>query len=132
MEIWIIMGLPIAGIIFLLDYLLRRKKWRDNTREEKAGLLLNMISVVPYMIFSAFGILMGITGNGTETALGNAIYEVTIALAEIYFIVALAAIIGTLILRKIGKNKASIWLNVGALVYIIVVAFVNYFANELL
>ena len=132
MEIWVIVGLPIAGIIFLLDYLLRRKKWRDNTREEKVGLLLNMISVVPYMIFSAFGILMGITGNGTETALGNAIYEVTIALAEIYFIVALAAIIGTLILRKIGKNKASIWLNVSALAYIIVVAFVNYFANELL
>ena len=132
MEIWVIMGLPIAGIIFLLDYLLRRKKWSNNTKEEKLSLIVNMISVVPYMIFSAFGILMGITGNGTETALGNSIYEVTIVLAGIYFIVALAAIIGTLILRKIGKNKASIWLNVGALAYIVVVAFVNYFASELL
>ena len=46
MEIWIIIGLPIAVIIFLLDYLLRKTKWNENTRGEKTSLILNMVSVV--------------------------------------------------------------------------------------
>ena len=132
MEIWVIMGLPIAGIIFLLDYLLRRKKWKDNTREEKVSLLINMISVVPYMIFSAFGILMGITGNGSVTAFGNVLYNVTLNMAGIYFLIALAAVITSEILRKFGKTGASIWINIIAFAYIVVVGFLNYIASDLL
>ena len=132
MEIWVIMGLPIAGIIFLLDYLLRRKKWKDNTREEKVSLLINMISVVPYMIFSAFGILMGITGNGSVTTFGNVLYNVTLNMAGIYFLIALAAVITSEILRKVGKTGASIWINIIAFAYIVVVGFLNYIASDLL
>ena len=132
MSIWLILGLPVAAVIFLLDYLLRRKKWNDNTGGEKLSLVVNMVSVVPYMILSAFGILMGITGCSSESVLGNIIYDVTLVMGGIYFFVALASVIGTLILRKTGKIKASIWINVISIAYIIVVTLVNFFASELL
>ena len=132
MEIWFLVAMPIAAFVFLIDYLLRRKKWTDNTKGEKASLIINMVSVVPYMILSAFGMLMGITGNGSETPFGDLLYRVTLEMAGIYFIIAIAALIGTLILRKIGKIKASIWINVIAIAYIVVVSLVNDLAGSLL
>lgn len=95
-------------------------------------MIVNMISGIPYLFFSAFGMLMGIADSGAETAIGQVIYDVTLVLAGIYFIIAIAAIVATLILRKIGKIKASIWINVAALAYIVVVAFVNYLTGILL
>ena len=132
MEIWFIIATPIAGIIFLLDYLWRRKKWKDNTKSEKVSLIVHMFSVVPYLFFSAVGILMGITGNTTETQFGNWLYNLTLNMAGFYFIIAILALISTLILRKIGKTKASIWINVIAIAYIIVLILINYLAGELL
>ena len=75
---------------------------------------------------------MGITGNGTETVLGDFLYNLTIQMAGFYFVIAIGAVIGTLILRKIGKIQASIWVNVIAIAYIVVAAAVNYLAGELL
>ena len=121
MHLWIIMGLPVAGAVFLIDFLIRRKKWSNNTLAEKLSLIVNMISGIPYLFASAL-----------ETAIGNVIYEVTLSLAGIYFIIATAAIVGSLILRKKGKIKASIWINVAALAYIVVVVVANYLAVELL
>ena len=118
--------------MFLFDYLLRKKKWNENTTLEKLSLIINMVSVVPYMILSAFGALMGIVGSGAETAFGIALYEVTLAMAGIYFVIALATVIGALILRKVGKIKASIWINVVSIAYIIVVALINSLASGLL
>ena len=132
MEIWIMIAAPIAGLIFLIDYLLRRKKWKANTLGEKTSLIINMVSVLPYMIMSAAGFLLGITGNGTNTPFGDLVYRVTIGMAGIYFIIAIAALVGSLILRKIGKTKWSIWINVIAIAYIAVVILVNYLAGELL
>ena len=132
MFIWIIAGLPIAGAVLLIDFLIRRKKWSANTLAEKLSLIVNMISGIPYLFASALGMLLGISGSGAETVIGNVIYEVTLSLAGIYFIIATAAIVGSLILRKIGKIKASIWINVAALAYIVVVVVANYLAVELL
>lgn len=132
MHLWIIMGLPVAGAVLLIDFLIRRKKWSANTLAEKLSLIVNMISGIPYLFASALGMLLGISGSGAETVIGNVIYEVTLSLAGIYFIIATAAIVGSLILRKIGKIKASIWINVAALAYIVVVVVANYLAVELL
>ena len=132
MEIWSIIGLPIAGIIYLIDFLLRRKKWKENTKGEKASLIVSMVSVVPHLILSALGILWGIVGNGSETRFGELLYDVTLQMAGIYVIVAVAALIGALILRKKGKIKASILINVIAIVYIVVVMLVNWFAGTFL
>ena len=132
MNPWVMITFVIAAAVFALDYLFRRKKWNDNSKEEKTSLLVNMFSVGPYIFLSALGILWGIAAGSPETALGEVVYDVTLTLGGAYFIVALAAVIGSFVLRKIGKIKASIWINVIAIAYIVVVLTVNGLAGELM
>ena len=132
MNPWIIIALVAAGVVYLLDCLLRRKKWDDNSREEKISLLVNMFSAGPYMFLSALGILWGLASDSPETALGETLYDVTLIMGGTYFIVAIAAVIVSLILRKTGKIKASIWTNIIALLYIAAVLAVNSLAGALL
>ncbi len=46
---WIVILLVTAVVVFGLDYLFRRKKWKDNTTGEKISLIINMLSVAPYI-----------------------------------------------------------------------------------
>ena len=119
-----------AGIVFGLDYLFRRKKWNDNTKQEKISLLINMFSVGPYIFLSALGMLWGIVSGSAETAFGETLNDATLVIAGVYFIVAIVAVIMSFILRKTGKIKVSIWINVIALLYIVAVFGVNYLAGE--
>ena len=132
MNIWVTITLIAAAIVFAIDYLLRRKKWEDNSKEEKISLAVNMFSVGPYLFLSAIGMLWGIASGGPETALGETLFDVTLTLAGIYFIVAIVAVIGSIIFRKIRKIKVSIWINVIAFIYIVVVLTVNFLVGELL
>ena len=70
--------------------------------------------------------------NDPETPFGEVVYYVTIVMSGAFFVVAAAAVILSFVFRKIGKVKASIWANVIALLYIIVVFGVNTLAAELL
>ena len=132
MNPWIIMLLLAAGVVFGLDYLLRRKAWHNNTKEEKISLLVNMFSVGPYFFLSALGALWGIVPGSPETALGEVLYDATLTMGGIYFVVAAVAAIWSLVFRKKGKLKASIWINVIALVYIATVLAVNSLAGKIL
>ena len=132
MNIWVIILFVMAGAVFGLDYLLRRKKWKDNSKEEKISLLVNAFSVGPYLFLSALGMLWGIVPGSPETAFGEMLYDVTLEMGGIYFLVAAAAVILSFVFRKIGKNKASIWINVIAFVYIVVVLGLNAFAGKIL
>lgn len=125
MNPWIIIALIGAAIVFFLDYILRRKKWKNNTKAEKISLLINMLSVSVYIFSSVLGLLWGITGSSADTTFGEIIYNVTLAMAGFIGVIAIVAMIGSLILRKKGKAKASIWINIFALGYIIVVFAVN-------
>ena len=129
---WIIILLVTAVVVFGLDYLFRRKKWKDNSREEKISLIINMFSVGPYIFLSVLGMLWGIVAYSPETAFGEILYDATLMLGGIYFIVAIAAVILSFVLRKIGKVKASIWTNVIALAYIAAVLTVNYLVGNML
>ena len=84
------------------------------------------------MFLSGLGMLWGITGSSAETAFGEVLYDVTIVMGGIFFIIAACAMIASFILRKIGKIKASIWIHVIALAYVITVFTVNYLAGILL
>ena len=53
MNPWLLITLVLAGIIFGIDYLLRKKKWENNTKEEKISLLVNMFSAGLYAFLSA-------------------------------------------------------------------------------
>ena len=132
MNPWLIIAVIGAGIVFLLDYLLRRKKWADNTKTERTSLIVHMVSVPLYVFLSIFGLLWGIVAYSPETAFGEILYEATLMLGQVYFIVAAAAVILSFIFRKTGKIKASIWVNVIAFAYIAVVLTVNSLAGKIL
>ena len=132
MNPWLIILFVTAGTVFGLDYLFRRKKWKDNSREEKISLIVNMFSVGHYIFLSVLGMLWGIVAYSPETAFGEILYDATLMLGGIYFIVAIAAVILSFVLRKIGKVKASIWTNVIALAYIAAVLTVNYLVGNML
>lgn len=132
MNPWLLITLVLAAIIFGIDYLLRKKKWKDNTKEEKISLLVNMFSAGLYAFLSAVGLLWGIASNSPETAFGEVIYNVTLMMGSIYFVIALVAVIVSLILRKYRKIKASIVVNAVALAYIVIVLFANYIVGIIL
>ena len=52
MNPWLIIAVIGAGIVFLIDYLLRRKKWTDNTKTERTSLIVHMVSVPVYIFLS--------------------------------------------------------------------------------
>lgn len=132
MNPWLIIAVIGAGIVFLLDYLLRRKNWTNNTKIERTGLIVHMVSVPLYVFLSIFGLLWGIVAYSPDTAFGEALYDVTMTLGGYYWIAAAAAAIGSFIFRKIGKPKASIWINVIALAYMAVLLGANSIAGKLL
>ena len=127
---WIIILFVAAAVVFGLDFLLRRKGWKANSKEEKISLLVNMFSVGPYIFLSIWSLLWGIVSGNPESAFGKALYEATLFMGSTYFIVAAAAAVASLILRKKEKIKASIWINVIALLYIVVVFAVNSLAGK--
>lgn len=132
MRIWIFILLMAAAIVFGIDYLLRRKAWKDNSEKEKISLLVNMFSVGPHLFLSAAGMLWGIVPGSPETALGKTLYDVTLMMGGTYFIVAAIAAILSLFFRKKGILKTSIWINVIALAYIVTVLLVNSLAGKTL
>ena len=132
MNPWLILTLVMASIVFAIDYLLRKKKWKENSKQEKTSLLINMLSVGPYAFLSALGLLWGIVPGSPETAFGRLLYDATIMMGSGYFVVAFAAVPASLILRKKGKIKASTMVNIVALAYIAVVLTVNSLAGKIL
>ena len=132
MNPWIIILFATASAVFGLDYLLRRKKWKDNSKGEKISLIVNMFSVGPYIFLSVLGLLWGIVPYSPKTAFGSILYDATLFLGEIYFIIGVAAVILSFVFRKIGKIKASIRINVIALAYIAVVLTLNGLVGRIL
>lgn len=132
MNPWIIILLVAAAMVFILDYLFRRKKWKFNSKQEKISLLVNMFSVGPYIFLSAFGLLWGIVAGSPETVFGLILYKTTLMMGATFFAVAAVAVIMSLVFRKKGKIKASIWINVIAFVYIALVLAVNSLAEKIL
>jgi O-antigen/teichoic acid export membrane protein len=132
MNPWLLITLVLAAIIFGIDYLLRKKKWENNTKEEKISLLVNMFSAGLYAFLSAVGLLWGIASDSPKTAFGEVIYNATLMMGSIYFVIALVAVIVSLILRKYRKIKASIVVNAVALAYIVIVLFANYIVGIIL
>ena len=132
MNPWIIITLFCAMIVFVIDYLLRRKKWKENTKEEKISLIVHMFSIGPYVFLSVLGMFWGILLGQPKTAFGKMLYDATLLMGEWYFVIAIIAIIMSFVLRKEGKIKSSIWINVIAIVYIVVVLFINSFIDKIM
>ena len=132
MNPWVIILFTMASIVFGIDFLLRKKKWKENSKEEKISLIVNMFSVGPYIFLSILGMLWGIVPGSPDTSFGEILYDVTLMMSGAYFLVAGAAVILSLVFRKSGKTKASIWINVIAFLYIAAVLAINSFASKVL
>lgn len=130
MNPWIVLTVAMAGIVFGIDYLFRRKKWKNNSKEEKISLLINMFSVGPYVFLSVFGMLLDIVPGNPKTGLGEVLNDVTLLMGKMYFAIAAGAVIASLILRKKEKVKTGIWVNVIAFAYMAVVLAVNSLAGK--
>ena len=129
---WIIILFVAAFAVFAIDYLIRRKKWRENSKAEKISLLVNMFSVGPYVFLSFLALLWGIVPGNPESAFGKILYEATLTIGSFYFVVAIAAVILSFVFRKKGKIKESIWVNVAALLYIVAVLAINSLSGKIL
>lgn len=132
MNPWILITLTMAAIVFGVDFLLRKKKWNDNSKKEKISLLFNMFSAGPYIFLSVLAMLWGIVAYSPETAVGEVLYNATLTMGSYYYVVAIGAAAASLILRKKEKVSASIWVNVIALAYIVAVLAVNSLAGRVL
>lgn len=132
MNPWVIILFTMAVIVFGVDFLLRKKKWKENSKEEKISLIVNMFSVGPYIFLSILGMLWGIVPGSPDTSFGEILYDVTLMMSGAYFLVAGAAVILSLAFRKSGKTKASIWVNVIAFLTIAAVLAINSFASKVL
>ena len=122
---WIIILFVTAVAVFAVDFLLRRKGWKANSKGEKISLLIHMFSIGPYIFLSFLGMLWGIVPGTPDSAFAKAVYDVTLTMGSLYFVVAAVAAILAFFFRKKGKIKASIWVNVIALLYIVIVFTVN-------
>lgn len=116
--IWLLPSAIYAGIVFLIDYVLRRKKWKENTRIEKQSLLMSAAASFPYTFCSAFGLLMGITANDYENEILDLIQNILLMGGNFIWLVCLLVTIASLILRKKGKEVLSKKVHYIALFYI--------------
>ena len=126
MIIWIIPILLFAGIILLVDFIVRRKKWSQNTKTEKIGLILTVVAAFPYIFCSIYGLLLGIVGAHGASAVMVVLHNIVELCGKGIVFVCLAAVIASLVLRKLGKAIASNWsLGIG-LIYCAVITGVSF------
>lgn len=117
MIIWIVPTLFFAGIVLLIDFIARRKKWHENTKTEKTGLVLTLLVSFPYIFCSIYGSLFGIVGPQGASSLMIALHEIVVLGGKGIVFVCLAATIASLILRRRGKTAASNWSLLSGLLY---------------
>ena len=125
MNPWIAIGLFLALVYYLIDLIVRRKKWSNNTKEEKISLVLGMAILSVYAFCSALGMLIGIVGGG-GSVLSEFIHQATIAVGAVIWLLSLVSALGSIILRKKGKARASIMIHLAgggscALMFLLIV-----------
>ena len=126
MIVWSIPTLAFAGIILLVDFIARRKKWDENTKTEKIGLILTLLVSFPYIFCSIYGVLFDIVGAKGTSALMIALYEIVVLGGKGIVFVCLAATVASLVLRRLGKAAASNWSLVIGLLYCAVITGMSF------
>lgn len=126
MIIWLVPTLGLAGIVLLIDFIARRKKWSENTKSEKNGLILTLLCSFPYLFCSIYGALFGIVGKHGTSAFMAVLHEIVVLGGKGIVFVCLAATIASLVLRKKGKAAASNRSLVIGLIYCAVITGVSF------
>lgn len=128
---FILTGIVLMFVFFGVDYLVRRKKWKDNTKDEKASLIINLVTIPVYYIMGTVGILFAIVGTTAKTEFGNILFEISGVLSSFTGVIVLIVTIGALILRKKGQVRGSKWIHMGSFIYIMLYAALANLSNVL-
>ena len=126
MIIWIVPTLFFAGVILLIDFIARRKKWHENTKSEKTGLVLTLLVSFPYVFCSIYGSLIGIVGPQGESSLMIALHEIVVLGGVGIVFVCFAATVASLVFRGRGKAAASNWSLLIGLLYCAVITGMSF------
>lgn len=128
MYIWFLLGAFFAGIYYLLDLAIRRRRWKNNTVPEKRSLALGMACMPFFAFFSYLGLFLGITGDGDGSFFG-VLYSVSLYMGAAMGVISLACVIASLILRRQGKAAASGIVSLAALGYCFIVVILYVVAG---
>lgn len=115
-----IIGLMI--VFFLLDLLIRRTSWKNNTKDEKMSLIINFITIPIYFLMSSVGVLFGIVDCNAQTEFGKMLFDISVVMGSFTGITVVIVSVFSIILRKKGRTRASKWVHIGSLAYIMLFA----------
>ncbi len=128
---FVLIGILLVVLFFGLDFLVRRTKWSDNTKDEKVSLIINMITIPIYYLMGSVGILFAMVDTTARTELGKMLFEVSAVLASFSGAVVFAISIASIVLRKKGQTRGSKWVHMGSFIYIMLYAALANFSNML-
>lgn len=131
MSIWFIMGAILAGIVFVIDLIARRKTWNKNTKEEKISLIISFVCCPFYLFLSILGIFWGIYEGSYDTRIGEILHDVSIGMSAFFGLFALSALILSIVFRKIGKTKRSALIHLVPLGYAVLCALLSTISDLL-
>jgi hypothetical protein len=107
---------------FLLDLLIRRTSWKNNTKDEKISLIINFITIPIYFLLGSVGVLFGIVDCSAQTELGKMLFDISVVMGSFTGITVIIVSVISIILRKQGRVRASKWVHIGSLAYIMLFA----------
>ena len=96
--IWILLAVAATGIVWLIDFIVRRKTWNQNTQAEKGSLVMTFMFSFPYIFTSVAGTLLGKLDLGEK-----ALSPIVVAAGYATPAVVIAGVLESIILRKQGK-----------------------------
>ena len=114
----IVLSVIIVLAVLGVDQLLRRKKRRKRTAQEKQSLVFGVACVPAYVLMSFLGALLAIAAPDMQTQFGGLLYEAAVMTGRFIWLVSLVAITMGIVYRKNDNPQASKLAQLAAMGYI--------------
>ena len=114
----IALSVVIMLVVLGVDQLLRRKKRRKRTAQEKQSLVFGVACVPAYVLMSFLGALLAIAAPDMQTQFGGLLYEAAVMTGRFIWLVSLVAITMGIVYRKNDNPQASKLAQLAAMGYI--------------
>lgn len=128
---WIFLSLSYIVVLFLADYGLRKKHWRNNSVEEKRSLLIYITCGILYLICSMMSVFMGMAGEPYMSGFGLFMFKTAAYMSMAMPLVCLAVLGGNILLRKKNHLKKANQLHLIAIVYILLTTVITFMADAI-
>lgn len=130
-KMFLVTAIVMIIVFFGLDYLIRRTGWKKNTKDERVSLIINFVTIPVYYFMASAGILFAMVGTTAETKVGTFLFELSTILSAFTWLIVLLVSIVSIVLRKQGRTRASKWVHMGSLIYIMLYAAIANLSNLL-